>query len=70
MGDAVSWIRANFAHPVTVEMAASVQMSASAFCLSWPIGGHPNACCAYLSLDAPHFCAIGVSSSTSREAVS
>jgi AraC-like DNA-binding protein len=32
MADAISWIRAHFAHPVTVdEMAASVHMSASAF---------------------------------------
>lgn len=32
MADAVTWIRANFAHPVTVdEMAASVHMSASSF---------------------------------------
>ena len=32
MADAISWIRAHFAHPVTVdEMAASVHMSASSF---------------------------------------
>ncbi len=32
MGEAISWIRAHFAQPVTVdEMAASVHMSASSF---------------------------------------